>query len=97
MNNDIFITTTSLLDSFKIVEYLDPLYSDKIVEIEFLDEVAHARKKAIDDIINSGKVIGANAIINLSVSYQVITSSSTENMLLLTVSGSAVKVEAITK
>ena len=54
-------------------------------------ELIQAREAAISEMINRGAQMGANAIVGVDIDYEVLGSSN--NMLMVTISGTAVVIE----
>ena len=54
-------------------------------------ELIQAREAAIGEMVNRGYQMGANAIVGVDIDYEVLGSSN--NMLMVTISGTAVVVE----
>lgn len=54
-------------------------------------ELIEAREKAISEMVNRAESVGANAVVSVDVDYEVLGQSN--NMLMVTASGTAVVVE----
>jgi len=103
------ITTTPSIEGKKIIEYKDIVVGEVISGVDFVkdfaagltnifggrsrsyeDELIKAREEALSEMIERAKALGANAIVGIDIDYEVLGQG---NMLMVTLSGTAVIVE----
>jgi len=103
------ITTTPNIEGKKITEYKGVIFGEVITGINFVKDIAasltnifggrsgsyegeliKAREEALRELEKRAEMIGGNAVIGVDIDYEVLGQG---NMLMVTASGTAVKVE----
>ncbi len=103
------ITTTPNIEGKKITEYKGIIFGEVITGINFVKDIAasltnifggrsgsyegeliKAREDALRELEKRAEMVGANAVIGVDIDYEVLGQG---NMLMVTASGTAVKVE----
>jgi uncharacterized protein YbjQ (UPF0145 family) len=102
------ITTTHTIEGKRIVEYLGIVNGEAIMGANIVrdlfasitdivggrsgayeQKLKQAREIAIQEMTQSGRSLGANAVVGIDIDYEVVR----EGMLMVTVSGTAVRTE----
>lgn len=103
------ITTTQSIEGKKIVEYKGIVFGEVVSGVNFVKDFAagltnifggrsnsyegeliEAREEALNELARRAEHLGANAIVGIDIDYEVLGQG---NMLMVTASGTAVRVE----
>ncbi len=103
------ITTTPNIEGKKIIEYKGIIFGEVITGVNFIKDFAasltnifggrsgsyegeliKAREDALRELEKRAEMVGANAVVGVDIDYEVLGQG---NMLMVTASGTAVKVE----
>ncbi len=103
------ITTTPSIEGKKITEYKGIIFGEVITGVNFIKDIAasltnifggrsgsyegeliKAREDALRELEKRAEMVGGNAVIGVDIDYEVLGQG---NMLMVTASGTAVKVE----
>ena len=82
------LTTTPAIDGHTIREYKGVVFGEVITGVNFLKE---ARQKAMDEMAQRARSLGANAVVGIDIDYEVLGADN--GMLMVTSSGTAVIID----
>ena len=98
------ITTTPSIEGRRIVDYRGIVFGEVVSGVDFVRDLAasftnffggrsggYARQNALNEMAQRAASAGANAVVGVDVDYEVLGADG--NMLMVTVSGTAVVVE----